>query len=249
MKYSLAIVLSVIAIIHGAAIEGPTQSVVSPLSLFKSANEYQKLLTELQTDKNVKLGEVRTAVSTVLKDSSAETLKQIEKNADTILALDDVVRQVIFNEPLGVCNINLRNQINSITEFSGFESSNCVARYDNSVQAELKIAYEFLRKYEGTNGDVQQIVVRSFIRGNAFTKPEEIEDRFKEQYAARSEEWEKIRPEIEKFVKDLSETIADFNKSLNGCFKVVHTKLEPQYVRLNEDIAICREYESTPAPF
>lgn len=253
MKLSFTIFMAVVAVIHSAAIDGPLESpvpkVLSPQSLFVVANDYQTRFEDLQTDINEKLTEVRTAVSTVLKKSSGVTLEQIETNSDSILALDDVVRKIIFGENLSVCNINLRNQINSVTEFSGFESSNCVNRYDTSVQAELKTAYEILRQYEGLNYEVQQIVVRSFIKANIYLEPELVEDRFKEQYKNRSEEWEKIRPDIEKFVADLSGNIAGFNQVLKGCFDKVQDSVKPEYARLEGDIAVCREFDSTPAPF
>lgn len=248
MKY-LPLFLSMIAVVYGAAIDTPAQSIISAEPLFITANKYQVLFTELQTDINVKLAEIRTAVSTVLKASSAVTLAAIESNAETILSNDNVVRTVIFNQTLSECNKNLRNQINSVTEFSGFGSSICVAQYDNRVQDELKVAYEILRQYEGQLGDVQQTVIRSFILANVYTFPEVIEGRFESQYALRSDAWAKIRPEVEKFVNNLSAAIDGYNTLLNVCFKGVQDGLTPQYTRLSADVSVCTEFDSTPPPY
>lgn len=253
MKLIVGVLLSVIAVIHGAAIEELDEPIsrflIVPDSLFINAWDFQGRLTTLQRDINEQLAAVRTAVSTVLKTSSNETLGQIDDNAMTLLAQDEPARTAIFALPASTCVNNLKIMINSITEFTGFGSSNCVAAYDKNVQGVLQTAYAQLQKYEASFGDVQQIVVRSFIGINVFTAPDQIEARFGMYYNQRDSEWNTIRPDIDNFLRTLGNNIAVFNTVLGECFNGIQDRVNPRYTELQAEIATCHTFNTTPDPF
>lgn len=161
----------------------------SPESLFVSAWEYQRKLTLLQQDINLQLIAIRTSVSDVIRSSSTQTLEQTEKNTVSILSQDAPVREIIFTLEDSACTNNVKSILNSVTEYSGYPSSNCIARYDKSVQTELQSAYAFLEMYEGLFSEIQQIVVKSFIQQNAFLTPEAIIKKIQEHFQTRSEDW------------------------------------------------------------
>lgn len=256
MKSFVAVLFAVVVAINGAAIddgEGVAIApfIVAPEGLFENAWEHQEYLRSLQKDINDKLTEVRTAVSTVLRSSTAETLTQIEANANGILAAEKPIRDDIFSTDLraSACVVNLRVLLNGATEFTGFESSNCVTSYDKSVQGALNTAYALLQKYEGTFGDVQQIVVRSFVGRNIFTQPDDIVARFEEQFRTRKADWEAIRPDIESFVANLSGNIAVFNTVLGSCFGRIQAEVAPGYQIIREKLTVCEAYDNTADPF
>lgn len=255
MKLIVGILLSVVVVIQGAAIQNDelnapiARGILAPASLFTEAHSYQKLLTDLQQDINEVLTGIRTSVSTVLKDSSSETLEEIEDNSDKILALDDPARLAIYDINSTDCVTNLKVILNGITEFTGFHSSNCIAAYDKSVEETLEKAYSILQNYEGHQGDVQQIVVRSFIGQNVYLHSEEIQSIFKAQYEKRSQEWDDSRPDVENFVKTLRSDIAALNSVLNGCFGKIQTSVAPAYFGLQAEIATCYTFDNTADPF
>lgn len=253
MKLFVGVLLSVIVAIQGASIDGLSEPIsphlIVPDSLFVSAWDYQGRLTTLQQDINEQLTAIRTAVSTVLKTSSNETLGQIDNNAMKLLAQDDPARTDIFALPTSICVNNLKILLNSITEFTGFGSSNCVAAYDKNVQGVLQTAYAQLQKYEASFGDAQQIVVRSFIGINVFTAPEQIEARFSLHYTQRVNEWNAIKPDVENFLRTLGTNIAVFNTVLGECFKGIQDRVNPRYAELQADIATCHTFNTTPDPF
>lgn len=255
MKSFVAVLFAVIVAINGAAIDDEGVAIapfiVAPEGLFENAWKHQEDLKELQQDINDRLTAVRTAVSTVLRSSTAETLTQIEANANDILAVEKPVRDEIFAMALRAtpCVVNLRVLLNGATEFTGFESSNCVTSYDKSVQGALNTAYALLQKYEGTFGDVQQIVVRSFVGRNIFTQPDDIVARFEEEFRARKADWEAIRPDIESFVANLSGNIAVFNTVLGSCFGRIQSEVAPGYQIIREKLAVCEAYDNTADPF
>lgn len=257
MKLFAGVLLSVIAVIQGAALQNDeadvpiSRGILSPAPLFTAARSYQTLLTDLQQDINVVLTEVRTSVSNVLADSSNATLSQIEDNSDKIFALDAPARSTIYaNRTTSTsCIINLKTLLNGITEFTGFHSSNCVTAYDKGVEETLQKAYAILQNYEGQQGDVQQIVVRSFIGQNVYLHSEEIQSIFKDQYEKRSKEWNDIRPDVENFVKTLRSDIAALNTVLGGCFGGIQNSVAPGYNLLQAELATCTAFDNTADPF
>lgn len=251
MKQIVGILLSTIAVINCASVDNKVASsfVLAPASLFEEAWKYQNSLKELQQDINDKLTAIRTSVSTVLRSSSNTTLTQVESNANQLLAQEEPARKAIFDLASSVCVNNLKVLINGITEFTGFGSSNCVATYDKNLNGVLNTAYALLQKYEGTYGDVQQIVVRSFIGKNAFLQADEIEARFGENYNLRYDEWQLARPDVEEFVDTLSGNVAVLNSALETCFEAVQENVVPAYVFLQDEISTCNNFDNTADPF
>ena len=218
-------------------------------TLFESAWEYEEKFTTLQQDIDLQLTAIRLTVSTVLKSSSSETLSQIENNTLAILEKEAPIRDVVFNLDPTACTNNLRTVLNGVTEFSGFPSSTCVARYDTAVQTVLKDAYAMLEQYNGLFKEVQQIVVRSFIRQNAFLTPEVIAQTFKTQYETLSANWDKVNPDIESFVKTVTRRVSANNVILNTCFNTTQANLTPSYSRIIDEVDICNEFDNTKSPF
>ncbi|CAO1315307.1 unnamed protein product [Diamesa hyperborea] len=253
MKLFIGTIFALFVASQGAAIEPKTVAVTPFLEntsdLFISAWEYQNKLTDLQQDINLQLTAIRTSVSNVLKTSSRQTLEQIENNTIAILDLDAPVRAIVIPLESTACNNNLKTLLNETTEYAGFPSSNCVARYDVSVKTALKAAYALMDKYEGLFSEVQQIVVKSFIKQNAFLTPQAIIDEFQKQYNIHAEDWERIRPDIESFVKSLGGNVAVFNTVLGSCFTTVQTKLIPTYARIVDEVAECKEFDTLRNPF
>lgn len=255
MKLNVGVLLSMIIVIHGAAIDkaNPDDSIsvhiIAPDSLFESAREYHNKLRDLQQDINEQLTTIRTAVSTVLKSSTERTLTQIESNAHQLLAQDQPARNAIFELSSSLCVNNLKVLLNSITEFTGFGSSNCVTSYDKSVQGALNSAYIILEEHEGTFADVQQAVVKAFIGKNVYLESDDIENRFVEQYNMRSEEWAAARPEVEEYVNTLNANIAGFNTVLDGCFTSLQDDAAPAYDHLQTNIEVCFDFDNTVDPF
>src|SRR4051812_22829083 len=134
MKSIVAVLLSVIITIHGAAIDS---KVALRADLFPNARTHHQKLKELQVDINEQLTAIRTSISVVLSSSSNDSLTRIEQNADAFLALDEPARDAIFALDHTACVHNLKVLLNGATEFSGFGSSNCVTSYDSNVQKTL----------------------------------------------------------------------------------------------------------------
>lgn len=246
MKFFIAALLSVVVAIQGA----PSPSAVGETgTLFEDAWDYQARLVILQKDINEQLTAMRTSVSGVLSASSNVTLGEIENQASLLLAQDEPARNQIFELPASLCANNLKVLINSITEFTGFGSSNCVTAYDTGLQVDLDSAYAELQKYEGSFGDVLRIVVRSFNGRNVYLQAADIKARFVDGFSQREADWAAVRPDVERFVKALGDSVADHNKKLAACHKTLRDNVAPAYGILQSEIATCETFNSTPDPF
>lgn len=206
-------------------------------------------MTALQQEIDLQMTAIRTSVANVLRSSSGLTLGQIENNTIHILELDAQVRAIVGPLESTACTDNLKSLLDGTTEFSGFPSSTCVARYYDSVRSALIAAYALLEKYEGLFMEVQQVVVKSFIKQNAFLTPNAIIESFQNKYKNQAEDWERIRPDIESFVKSLAGNVAVFNNVLESCFANIQTNLIPTYSRIVAEVAVCKEFDTLRSPF
>ncbi|CRL03709.1 CLUMA_CG016965, isoform A [Clunio marinus] len=257
MKFSFGILLSAIAVINAAVIDIDNSNaedilktfVTSPTPLFNSAQDYHEQAKELQDDINKHLADIRSTLSSVLAEKSREALDDIQLNSNDILELENSTRTALFELDRSLCVDNLRVLLNKISEFTGFGSSNCVTAYDINIQKGLGSAYEKIRSYDGSFGDVQQIVVRSFIGANAFLEPEEIEARFVGELTRQRDEWNAARPEIGDFINSFNVEMEAHRLVLGTCFKTIQDNVAPGYDSLQSEIATCLEFDNTDDPF
>lgn len=133
------------------SIVGLSRAFVDPSILFNQAEAYQVQTTALQQDIVTKITSLRTSMSAILKRTSNITLGHTQDNLMEIFELEEPIREELFpnNPSMDDCMVNLRQQLNLITEISGYQSANCVKRFDTSVTALVAKAYEDMNAYEG----------------------------------------------------------------------------------------------------
>lgn len=244
MKLSLGILLSLIAVIHGY--DFAEYSLYNPSLMFTRANEYQTKVTELQEDIVDTITGLRSSLSAILKRTSNNTLSQVQDNIMTVFYMDAEVRDLIFvkhNESTN-CILNLRIQLNMKTEFSGFQASNCLVRYDRNVNALIGSAFETLSYYEQLIVLIQMIVVDAFNGKNIWTNPEGIETTFIGDYNQKKEEWDVTKAEISSFLATLESDIGAYNTVLGSCFTTIQQGLVPDYAAIVRDVAVCTEFDN-----
>lgn len=221
----------------------------STSEFYDLASEYQSSVVNLQREINSYIVQVRTAIPSVLKVSANETLINIEANADKLFEQEADARTQIFTHPNSTCILNLRDLINRITEFTGYESSNCVARYDLKLTDVINEAYKNVTNYEKDFGDVLHIVVRSFIGSNVFINQTEISERFATKYADKKLQWDEIEKDIDYFKAILSGRVKELNYGLEKCFVTLQNYINPVYSELISQIATCDEFNNTRDPY
>jgi hypothetical protein len=171
-------------------LRSPELKLISPDVTFEHAWLHQKRLAELQDDINQAIHEVQTALSSVLQNSTRETLEQFESHVGDIEArfVPEIER---FNQLRpSVCRNSAQTILNHTTEFTGFSASNCATSYDSLVRIEVAAANGEFFKIDQFYSQVQMIVVRAFVGQNAFINPEAIQHKITEIY--ESLEWKQL---------------------------------------------------------
>jgi hypothetical protein len=245
MKLSFAILLSFIAAIHGADDLVALNVLYNPEALFTRATEYQTKVTELQEDIVTVITSLRSQLSGILKETSNTTLSQVQDNIWTTFEMDAPIRGILFisNNQSTDCILNLRVQLNTVTEFSGYDSSNCLLRYNRNVTSLLASAYATLAEYEGQISIIQMLVVNSFNGYNIWINPEEIETKFTTDYNTHFAAWQIVKENITSFLSTLRQNINAHNVVLGSCFTGVQQGLTPQYNGIVARVDTCLEFD------
>lgn len=247
MKLFVLLFLANLIVLQAAPIRKSEE--VSIEELFKTAWEFQNKLIPRQEGIDNDVTELRTSVSKVLKSTSSEALKEVEDNAKKVLLLEQPVRSSINGLKAGDCATNLKSLLNGITEFTGFESSNCVKFYDNSVDAEVRTAQEMITNYDGIFTELQQLVVKAFVGKNQFSQQAEIIDAFEDEYERRVEEWERIKPNVEEFIDTLGDTIGQINNAMGFCMKDVQDTVSVAYNFISTRVETCIDFDNSQNNF
>lgn len=247
MKFIVLTLLSIFVVTHGAESDAPPTLILSE-SLFDNAWKHHEKLLTLHHDMSAELHKVSLSVTNLLGSASNRTLAQVEENFAQLLAQDQPARSEIFALESSSCGNSLRTLIDSITKFTGFESSNCISNYDEKVQKALEDVNASLKVHEAS-ADALKVVVRSFIGKNVFSHPDEIEERLSNISQRYHDDWESNRPNLDGLFATLTETFAAFNADLDTCHQQVQFNVAPAYVRLSNAIAICEVFHSTSDPF
>lgn len=247
MKFLITIIFSSIALVLSAPSLEIEES--STKELFGLANIYQAKAEKLQAEVNTYMVSVRLAIPDVLKVQANDTLSKIEGHSDRIFVQESTARGLLFTLPVSTCVMALRDFLNKITEFSGFELSNCVARYDLQLSELIKYSYDNVEKYEKTFGDILHVVVRSFIGYNTFFDAAEISDKFIKTFEGLKEKWDGESKDIDAFKALLNAQVNRLNNNLASCFFNLQEFVDPSYDVLISQISTCAEFDNSHDPY
>lgn len=217
--------------------------------LFKMAWEYQNKLNPRQEDIDKEVTEFRVLVSKMLNATPRLALEEVESNSKKVLELEEPTRTAVFALSPSSCASNLKNLLSEITEFTGYESSNCVKFYDNSVEREIQNAQNFISNYDGIFTEFQQLVVQSFIGKNQFIQQSEIIETIENEYKRRVENWEEIQPKVETFIDTLTDTISNIHTEMESCMEDIQDNVSVAYKFISSRVTTCIEFENTPNRF
>lgn len=217
-------------------------------TLFSTAHEFQTKLSETQVEVDDDLTDFRLSLSSVLRTSSAAALSELELNAQAILELEAPVMQAVGTLPVGECSANLKGLLSSITDQTGFASSNCVSAFDVQVDSQVTEAQDMISVFDGVFTELQQLVVKAFVGKNKFTQQDTIVEKFQGEYATRVAVWEEMKPDVERFVGGLTTTISGYNTAMNGCMGTVQNNVASAYQMVQMRVQTCIDFENTPNP-
>ena len=194
---------------------------------------------------NEAMNEIQTVISSVLKNSTSQTLKQYENHMYSIEAeyLPSLSSFQIL--PESSCRLQAELILNTTTTFLGFDSSNCANEYDKAVSAKLNVAQEVVGNFSGRYGDIQSIVVKSFIGYNKFTQAEDIQEKIDEIFDLVTGEWIASSPKMRSLETALAEDIAAQNEELSNCHVEILNIATHQFSFFKRMVETCTAFHSS----
>lgn len=174
-------------------------------------------MTELQEEINEAIHQAQTAVSTVLRTSTSETLRQYEDHIKSIENEYEPHLETFNRLSPGSCKDTAETILNSVITLTGFEASNCAKIYDTNVAEKVANANSALVGFDAAYSELQSIVIKAFIGKNMFVNPEEIEQRFSVIFNLIQEVWSDSKPEFDDLRRNLAVGVAEQNMILGLC--------------------------------
>lgn len=225
----------------------PERTLASPEFLFDHAREYQNRLTELQEEINIAIQGAQTVVSSILRTSTAETLRQYEVHIEQI-ENEYTPHLEIFNElTAGSCKNSAETILNSVITFTGFEASNCAKSYDERVTEIVATANGALVDFDEVYSELQSSVVKAFVGRNVFISPEEIEGRIADIFEIVEERWEESKPEFEAVRRSVAIGIGEQNIQLGQCHDLILQVAASQFSWFRSIANTCNEFDNQKA--
>lgn len=239
MKTFVTLFIASIAIVMARAdpinLSGPGSSQADAVALQRKVTDYIIV--------------VRTSVPRVLGARANGTIGKVETNVNALLSQESKTRQKIDALRSTTCVDRLKGLLDSITEFTGFESSNCVAKYDLDLSSLVQKSYGQVADYEKKFGDVMRIVPQAFSARNMFVNNDAIVEEYTTKLAEFQAKWDAEPKNIEDFEKEFGDDIDLINMVLEGCFNKLQVFVNPGYETLENEIKTCGSFDNSHNPF
>lgn len=166
-------------------------------NLINKAWSRQFDLNLLQDQIDVAIADVQNGFFEVLKNSTSQALSQHETHNRQIDDIHKVIYERFSRLPEGSCRNTVQNMIDLEREASGFSGSNCMRFYDRDVTPIItETNFEFT-KNNRLLSELQQIVVKAFIKQNIHLTPSDAADTMDKIFDHVNKQWLSIRPSLE----------------------------------------------------
>jgi len=191
------------------------------------------------------LSEIQLTLTYILENSSHEALAEFEKEVNQILAIEQPIRQQLNAIPLNnSCVFSLLFLLDSITEFTGYQASNCIKIYDQVVTEEVTKVQDIVSLYNEIYIEVLQLTIKAFTDRNIFTQQNDIINRFESDYERYISNLEAIKPQIDDIKLRTYAKINEFTQDMKNCMANLQNNVEIQYEMIVQQIQICLDFEN-----
>lgn len=216
-------------------------AITKPTRLFEYAQDYQGQIIKKQSEIDSAMSKTFLEdLPKLLGDYASKTLDQIEANSVKFLERDEPVRAAINSiDPKTPCVNHLKLLIDTITEFTGYGSGNCVAAYKRNFEETVAELNNYVDGF-GISYRIQQIVVDSFAGKNVFTNNAEIFAEFKKNFHDKISRWNNGQMELKALANEVEKFyLSKHEKQLEECFEALQTQVIPSYDLLKASISTC----------
>jgi hypothetical protein len=202
---------------------------------------YQNELQTIQSKIDVAIADVQKGFFNELSASSSTTLKQYQNHTEHVEVLHDLIYDRFDELADSECKTMGKNQIRGIKETTGFYALNCAKYYYNGVTKIINESRIDVKDFNLRFSELQQIVIKGFIKQNIFLTGEEAMKRIEEMMKFISELWEEKKPNLDKIRTELKTKIAKENKKVSKFHECVEDWATYMFNGMNSLLEQCEE--------
>lgn len=211
--------------------------------LFPHSFEKQAEVQAIQDDINGIIGEVQWGFFEEVQGSSAESLAKIEILANQINELHAPIYEAFSQLPAGSCRDGAETLINTTRTQTGFHAGNCASRLNNAVSNVLTRIGQLFENFNSQFSEIQQIVVKSFIKSNLFVDvPTDVMNKMDANYNFVKARWDELRPDFVELRNRLKAELATENTNLQSCQQESVNLATTLYGITRSQIDVCIEF-------
>lgn len=229
-----------------AAASAVDVNIIYPSALFSEAQKYQNNINVMQTDMFKLITDLRLELSATLKKTANSSLAYIEADIRKVFEIDEPYRTLLFvtNDGNSTCVRNMRNRLNSITEFTGFKAGICLHTYDRGVNKVVNETFSQVAVYDDELSAFELSVIKAFAGKNVWTQPEDIKKDFIGSYDKFKVIYDDFKAKINGFSSNIEEKVKALAETLVSCYKVSQDEIVSQLTVLGVEIETCITFDN-----
>lgn len=229
-----------------AAASAVDVNIIYPDALFSEAQKYQNNINVMQTDMFKLITDLRLELSATLKKTANSSLAYIEADIRKVFEIDEPYRTLLFvtNDGNSTCVRNMRNRLNSITEFTGFKAGICLHTYDRGVNKVVNETFSQVAVYDDELSAFELSVIKAFAGKNVWTQPDKIKDEFIGSYDKFKVIYDDFKAKIDGFSSNIEEKVKVLAETLVSCYKVSQDEIVSQLTVLGVEIETCITFDN-----
>lgn len=215
------------------------------IDIFPSSFEKQEAIQVIQNQIDEVIVDVQIGFFMEVKNSSEYLLQHIEDLANTISGLHDSIMSDFVNVKEGTCRNYVEEIIKLTKSVSGSNAGNCALDVNNAITSILTRSDDLFENFNRQFSEIQQIVVKSFIKNNLFIdKPEEVIRKMDDNYNLVKTRWDNLKPDFTSLRAALRNDLVIKDATFAICHSNIEKYVEEMYRLSRGQIEQCNYNEN-----
>lgn len=213
--------------------------------IFPYSYQKQEAIQSVQNEIDDVIADVQIGFFMEVQNSSEYLLQHIEDLANTVSGIYASILDDFDAVKKGECRDGVESIINLTRSQSGYTAGNCATRVNKDITSILARNYNLFENFNRQFSEIQQIVVKSFIKNNLFIdKPEEVIRKMDDNYNLVKARWDELKPDFTTLRAALRNELIVEDAKFAICHFDVMEFVESMYRNIRGQIDECNYFEN-----
>lgn len=210
--------------------------------VFPYSYEKQEEIQSIQDEIDQVVTDVQWAFFNEVHNSSSSLVKHFKNFADTINEQHASILSDFIQLPENSCRDNAETLINTTRTQTGFNGGNCANRVNNAITSILARTDSLYEDFNRQFSEIQQIVVKSYIKSNLFIDSTElVKGNMDENFNLVKTRWDELKPNFNSIREQLKADLNEEDAKLTICHLDSVAFAESMYRLTRSQIEVCQE--------